>query len=186
METDQALSAMEQIAEKEHQMMAAEIRYRLLASTWLLAFFAGFGFLVSLDSEPVRLFGVLMLSVMASIGITMLRGMDHVYHKLLDAAFHSGLILESDHPELPQIRHEALVMFRPGEMLRFAGIFYGTCATVPLTVAIANALFLQAASPALAAVAVFISVVCEAGVIAVCLHHHRDGVKGVQRMREGH
>jgi hypothetical protein len=86
-----------------------ETHYRALASTWLLAAFAGIGFVAKeVHGEVVWLF-VLGISAAAALGILMLWLVDlMVYHRLLDATFAEQLAMEARYPWLPQASHRML------------------------------------------------------------------------------
>ena len=83
-----------------------ESTYRTLASTWLLAAFAGIGFVLKdIDSEH-RPFFIAAIAGAAAVGIFLLWLLDlMVYHRLLGAAFAEQLALESRHAWLPQVAH---------------------------------------------------------------------------------
>jgi hypothetical protein len=83
-----------------------ESTYRTLASTWLLAAFAGIGFVLKdLDSEYQALY-IAAIGAAAAAGIFLLWLMDlMVYHRLLGAAFAEQLALENRHAWLPQMAH---------------------------------------------------------------------------------
>jgi hypothetical protein len=92
-------------AQCEH-FNSIESTYRTLASTWLLAAFAGIGFIMKdIQSEDVPLFIAAVASA-AAIGIFLLWLLDlMVYHRLLGAAFAEQLALEKRHAWLPQVAH---------------------------------------------------------------------------------
>jgi len=81
-------------------------QYRMLASTWLLAMFAGVGFALSHEALGApRELVVASLGLAAALGVTQLWSLDlRVYHQLLDSCFAEGLRLERLHAWLPQIR----------------------------------------------------------------------------------
>ena len=97
----------EEIGVQERHFNELQTGYRNLASTWLLATFAGMGFAISntfhVDVAP-ELF-VAALAMAGALGITLLWILDLlVYHRLLDACFIEGLILEERYPWLPPFR----------------------------------------------------------------------------------
>jgi hypothetical protein len=81
--------------------------YRTLASTWLLAAFAGTGFVLSTDVNLIIPQEIIMagIGLGASAGIYILWIIDlRFYQNLLSAAFQEAQILEFDNPWLPQVR----------------------------------------------------------------------------------
>ena len=115
-----------------------QARYRALASTWLLATFAGIGFVTTQETLG-EFFSPLLLAsgigVMGSIGITLLWVLDlMVYHRLLNAAFIEGLNLEGRHLELPAIRHNMMHYTGPKGVLPRVVFFYSVGGVVPLAV----------------------------------------------------
>lgn len=100
----------------ERHFNELESRYRNLASTWLLAVFAGFGFIIT--KEPIgvpfdRLLAITGIGIVGSIGIMLIWNLDlMVYHKLLTAVFEEGLDLEDNYPWLPQVRHNMMELHK--------------------------------------------------------------------------
>ncbi len=82
-----------------------EAGYRTLASTWLLAAFAGMGVVLK-DFEPNAPILIAAVAGASAIGILLLWMLDlMVYHRLLDAAFSEQQELEARHAWLPQVAH---------------------------------------------------------------------------------
>jgi hypothetical protein len=102
----------------ERHFNQLQATYRTLASTWLLATFAGIGFtLLNGKSIPIDwLLAAAVIAVLGAAGISLLWNLDLlVYHRLLDAAFYTGLQIEKRHTELPQLRtHMACATHRHG------------------------------------------------------------------------
>jgi hypothetical protein len=92
----------------ERHFNTIQSSYRTLASTWLLAAFAGTGFVLSTDinllvSQEIIVAGI---GLGASVGIYILWLIDlRFYQKLLSAAFQEARILELDYPWLPQVHN---------------------------------------------------------------------------------
>jgi len=83
-----------------------ESTYRTLASTWLLAAFAGIGFILKDIQSKHALLLIALVAGAAAIGIFLLWLLDlMVYHRLLSAAFAERLALENRYPWLPQVAH---------------------------------------------------------------------------------
>ncbi|MGE5094739.1 MAG: hypothetical protein ACM3SO_06345 [Betaproteobacteria bacterium] len=85
-----------------------ESTYRTFASTWLLAAFAGMGFVGKEVEDPQEMLAlVALIAGSAAIGICLLWLMDLlVYHRLLGAAFSKQLALEQRYAWLPRVGHE--------------------------------------------------------------------------------
>ena len=95
------------IREIENQFNALQSTYRSLASTWLLATFAGVGFVLTKTVDPFFDEAVIisLIGLAGGVGVSLLWLIDvMVYQKLLHAAFHSGVRLEQRYPWLPPIR----------------------------------------------------------------------------------
>lgn len=93
--------------ERERHFNDLQARYRILASTWLLATFAGIGFVFSdhvrLPVEPKV--GAALIALAGAFGISLLWVLDVlVYHDLLIAGYEAGKELELVFPWLPPIR----------------------------------------------------------------------------------
>jgi len=94
------------LTEQCEHFNSIESTYRTLASTWLLAAFAGIGFVLKdIRSEHGSLF-IAAIASAAAVGIFLLWLLDlMVYHRLLGAAFAEQLALENRHVWLPQVAH---------------------------------------------------------------------------------
>ncbi len=94
----------------ERHLNQMQHQYRVLASTWLLAAFAGTGTILSQElgltyREPV----IVAIALFGAVGITLLWNLDlRVYHQLLEACFAEGLKLERQHVWLPRMRSNML------------------------------------------------------------------------------
>jgi hypothetical protein len=90
--------------------------YRNLASTWLLAVFAGIGFMLVQRPFTVPLPIELTIAAIAlggSLGIYLLWNLDHmVYQRLLEAIFVEGYKMESNFNWLPNVRKNMIIMMR--------------------------------------------------------------------------
>ena len=108
-ELDSALAweILKELGESERHFNSLEAQYRTLASIWLLAGFAGIGFLLKQDPGIAvpRELAIGGVGLAVSIGIFLLWIVDLlVYHRLLDACFSEAKNIERAHPELPQVR----------------------------------------------------------------------------------
>jgi len=111
MEVQQILDLNKQITDSEKHFNNMQNEYRKIGSGWLLATFAGIGFALTqkaaLPFHPLLF--IALICYAGAIGMIMLWNMDlSVYQKLLDANFKEGLLLEKQHPWIPQIRHNML------------------------------------------------------------------------------
>ena len=91
----------------EPQFNSLETEYRKLASIWLVASFAGTGFLLRNDPRMAipRDLAIGGIGLAASLGILLLWIADMlVYHRLLDPCFSEANRIEAPFPELPQVR----------------------------------------------------------------------------------
>jgi hypothetical protein len=100
----------------------AQLRCRALASTWLLAMFAGFGFLISKDPTLFkREILIASLGFISTSAIFSMWVIDLViYQRLLDAAFIEGLSLEEAQPWLPQVRSNQRKLLKGIALARFS------------------------------------------------------------------
>jgi hypothetical protein len=107
---EQVWKLVTELGQEERHFNQVQHQYRLLASTWLLAMFAGVGF--ALSKQNLNIPAELIVSVVGlsgGIGITQLWNLDiRVYHQLLDSCFVQGLKLEQEYPWLPQLRSSML------------------------------------------------------------------------------
>jgi hypothetical protein len=111
--------------------------YRTLASSWMLATFAGIGFtLVNAKNIPfdwhLAASGVALLG---AIGLSLLWMLDVlVYNRLLEAIFYTGILIEEAHPELaPFRRYTVLITGHSGAIL-FVVVFYTVAVSVLLLI----------------------------------------------------
>ena len=97
------------LSEQCEHFNGLESSYRTLASTWLLAAFAGMGFVLKEIHTGQQLLLVAGIAAVAAIGILLLWLLDQmVYHRLLSAAFAEQLALERQHAWLPQVAHRMM------------------------------------------------------------------------------
>src|SRR5512134_877134 len=83
--------------------------YRSLASTWLLATFAGIGFVLKDIHTPYSHLFIGGIALAGALGILMLWLLDlKVYHLLLAAAFAEQLRLERKYDWLPRMAHSMM------------------------------------------------------------------------------
>lgn len=98
---------LKELGASERHFNGLETEYRKLASIWLLAGFAGIGFIIKQNPELVvpRELVIMGIGLATSIGILLLWIVDLlVYHRLLDACFSEALRIEGLYPELPKVR----------------------------------------------------------------------------------
>ena len=95
-----------ELGEMEKHFGDLQFRCRTLASTWVLASLAGFGFLITNNVGGFGDLLVFLVGVCASGALFVMWIMDlNIYQKLLDAAFIEGMSLENAQPWLPSIRN---------------------------------------------------------------------------------
>ena len=124
-----------EIGESERHFNNIQAKYRLLASTWLLASFAGIGFVLK-DLGTASEKDLLLFAITAggSFGVVLIWILDILgYHRLLGAYFLEGLRIEQENPELPQIRHQMLKLGTVGGKVQ---LFYFICAISPVSMGV--------------------------------------------------
>jgi hypothetical protein len=102
-----AWDILKELGNSERHFNNLEAEYRKLASIWLLAGFAGMGFILKENPQLAlpREIALVAIGLAASIGIFLLWIVDLlVYHQLLDACFIEAKKIEKTHPQLPQVR----------------------------------------------------------------------------------
>jgi hypothetical protein len=102
-----AWNVLKELGKSERHFNNLEAEYRKLASIWLLAGFAGMGFILKESPQLAvpREIALIAIGLAASIGIFLLWIVDLlVYHQLLDACFTQAKAIERTHPDLPQVR----------------------------------------------------------------------------------
>jgi hypothetical protein len=138
---DRVWRACEEFGVAERHFNELESRYRTFASTWLLATFAGVGFVLSeqvLTLHIDRLLLVAGIGLAGAVGIALLWNLDlMVYHQLLAANFHAGIALERANPWLPQVRTNMLESQGGRGVLPRVVWFYIGGVLAPLTIAVA-------------------------------------------------
>jgi hypothetical protein len=124
-----------EIGNQERAFNTLEASYTALASTWLLATFAGVGFILTNQPRlPVPIEVVILgLGLAGAIGITLVWVIDVlVYHTLLDAAWWAGLAVEIEHPEIAPVR---TLMYALGPVTPRIKKFYLGMLAAPLAIA---------------------------------------------------
>jgi len=95
-----------EFGENERHFNNLQHNYRVLASTWLLAMFAGIGYVLTAKDLPFApQLIIAFLGLAGACGITLLWNLDlRVYHQLLESVFVEGLKLEKKYNWLPRVR----------------------------------------------------------------------------------
>ena len=105
-------------------------RYRNIALTWLLATYAGIGFLLSTETETLiidHLLAVLLICFIGMLGITLIWHLDvNVYHRFWTALFAEEVIMEEQYAFLPQIQRTTLLIDKDRDKLFSQGWLYIT------------------------------------------------------------
>jgi hypothetical protein len=102
-----AWDVLKELTASERHFNNLETEYRKLASIWLLAGFAGMGFILTEETQmaPAREVAIMAIGMATSIGIFLLWIVDLlVYHRLLHACFEQAKKIETLYPELPDVR----------------------------------------------------------------------------------
>ena len=122
---------LKEIGESERHFNNIQAKYRLLASTWLLASFAGIGFVLRFIDPPDKDLFICLVSSGGSIGVLLIWLVDILgYHRLLAAYFLEGLRIELENQNLPQIRWLMMELGTVGPKVR---IFYFVCTLAPVS-----------------------------------------------------
>jgi hypothetical protein len=127
------------ITEAEHHFNNLCFKIRTLASTWLLATFAGVGFLLSRDFEFVigKETIVVLVCWAGALGISVLWILDlQVYQKLLDAWFDARKQLEDKVPDLPNMRERIKATQPGGRATNLLKIYYIVTCSAPMVFAV--------------------------------------------------
>lgn len=128
-------------------------RYRVMASTWLLAAFAGIGFVFSrnLDTSIPEELIATGIATASAIGISLIWILDLlVYHRLLAAAFAEGYELEQQHSWLPCIHTNMYNLHNGiGVLPKVVWFYLSGVAIQALIGAISLAIWLSARHPGL-------------------------------------
>ncbi|TAL25600.1 MAG: hypothetical protein EPO01_03480 [Aquabacterium sp.] len=131
----QAIQILDKLTSSEEHFDTMKSTCKSLASTWLLATFAGMGFALTQKFEfaiatELITFGI---SVAGAIGIFLIWVLDLlVYHRLLDASFIEALKLEQRFAQLPQVRHGMIAALPDGQTPHHEQWFYVGCLVAPV------------------------------------------------------
>jgi len=161
-----------EVSENERHFNNLQHNYRALASTWLLAMFAGIGYVLTAKDLPFTPQPVIAFLGLAGVcGITLLWNLDlRVYHQLLESYFVEGLKLEKNNNWLPRTRL-SMMETQDGEpigVLARVVWFYVIGNTVALVVAGgATALWVNQSSQILSIIGVTALVVVSWGYIII-------------------
>jgi hypothetical protein len=121
-------SIIQELGLAERHFNELESRYRALASTWMLAAFAGIGYIVvhrqlGVDVDVWVIIAIIALA--GGLGILLLWNLDLlVYHQLLDVNFEEAKRLEEIYPWLPRTRTRMSEMMPGPGVLRRVVLFY--------------------------------------------------------------
>jgi drug/metabolite transporter (DMT)-like permease len=134
LQTDQALEALSLLDERERHYDSLETRYRILASTWLLASFAGIGTILTTSDLPIQKeILVFATGIATSLGIQLLWVIDLlVYRKLSDDNFLEGVRIELLHNVVPQTRLRQIESFEARGSTPLVVFYYVGCTVAPL------------------------------------------------------
>jgi len=134
------------LTEQCQHFNSIESTYRTLASTWLLAAFAGTGFILKeLHAENPGFF-IAAVAGAAAVGIFLLWLLDlMVYHRLLAAAFAEQMALENQHEWLPQVAHGMMAAHNGAGVVPRVVWFY--IASYTLLIGIASVALVLGAAP---------------------------------------
>lgn len=151
-----------ELGENERHFNNLQHNYRTLASTWLLAMFAGIGYVLTAKDLPFIPQPIIaFLGLAAACGITLLWNLDlRVYHQLLESCFVEGLKLEKKYNWLPRTRLNMMETqdSEPTGVLARVVWFYVICNTAALLVAgVATAVWAIEISQILSIIAVIIT-----------------------------
>src|SRR5258708_7592134 len=121
-------SMMQEFGLTERHFNEMESRYRALASTWLLATFAGIGYVAAHGHLGVKLnlwIVIAIIGLAGALGIGLLWNLDLlVYHQLLDVSFEEARKLEEIYKWLPPTRTRMIELMPGSGVLRRVVLFY--------------------------------------------------------------
>jgi hypothetical protein len=132
-ERELILKAYCELGQIERSHSNTQTSYRTLASSWMLAAFAGIGFMISSKDFsfdiPKEVF-ILAVALAGGIGLGLLWILDLMfYQRLLDAAFIEARRLETTYEWLPQPRNKTRALLR-GKGLQIVIWYYIVLAEV--------------------------------------------------------
>jgi len=140
------VSVLSEISASERHFNNLQVRYRLMASSWLLGTFAGIGFVLAGKVQlkfvelPPEIF-IIGITLASALGLYLLWNLDlMVYHRLLDAWFIEGYLFEKKHSWLPPVRDTMWTFLGKGVLNRAVG-FYLVSEGVVLAIGIAALCF---------------------------------------------
>lgn len=150
--TDPIWQQLLEVGQMERHFNQLQASYRALASTWLLATFAGIGFtVVNAKSMPIDWLAVATgVAASGAVGIALLWNLDLlVYHRLLDVMFFTGRKIEMIHQEQPPFRIHMLRLFSHVGVVGHVIWFYmlGTDLLIAIGTATASIEFAQRQMP---------------------------------------
>lgn len=92
-----------------------KLRYKILASTWIIATFIGLGYLLSgyeIGLPTTNLTGVVGIGILSSIGLSLLYYLDiFIYHRILHTIFLEAMHYEKKYDFLPPMSLDNLHLF---------------------------------------------------------------------------
>lgn len=136
-----------EIGLSERHFNTVQEKYRLLASSWLLATVAAGSYLIANESDFEPLSGSCLaasLAFMGSVGISLLWIVDiKVYQRLLSSHYAEGLMLEDAQAWLPMIRLRIRNHFKGSVPLLISIYYIGSTAFLNVLGCLAISLFLS-------------------------------------------
>jgi hypothetical protein len=178
-----------EIGTDERHFNDLQARYRRMASGWLLAIFAGIGFVIINSDPPVippeipPQFLITVISLAGCIGVGLLWVLDLlVYHRLLDSLFVEGKLLEARFSWLPPLRHNLMKTQNRRGALSLVVIFYQAQVALLILVAggaLAHWLLVVKSSPYLAVFVIGVSLVI-AGVVALFIKFKTENTADIE------
>jgi hypothetical protein len=176
---EQVWAIVKQLDEREKHFNDLQARYRTLASTWLLATFAGIGYVftqsiasgVQLPWSRDAIAAAIALS--GAVGITLLWVLDVlVYHQLLVAGYAAGARLEERYEWLPPIRKSSSKVGKKRHAVRWAiAIFYAV--GISILCILASAICWSCVAPRSGAVFLLVGIVLDATIVVGTLRSLR-------------
>lgn len=131
------------LAENERHFHTIQAGIRGLASTWVLAAFAGIAVLLQQKSDTTWVFPyfalIMVICLMANIGLTVLWIIDQrVYQRLFNTNYLAGLRLEQQFPFIPPVRAIQALTSRRKSIAFWVQFFYtGPILAFAVTAAVA-------------------------------------------------
>ena len=132
--------------EFERHFETISTNYKYIALTWLLATYAGIGFLLSNETQGLvfnHFIAVSLICILGAVGISLIWHLDmNVYHRFWAALFVEEVLMEEANPYLLQSRKITLLIDESRERVFSQGLLYLIANTLLLITTCLSCVFL--------------------------------------------